>query len=180
MTVNIIACGESAKHYDGSGRSIGVNDACRFKQPETLVILNTPNQFTEDRMLWIKKTETKDIYSNTPSSWERVIGKSIEPFNSELWHKLGKYQHKLYHSKTSPFAAISLAAYQGYSDIIIWGVDFVNHKVYKPGNGHYMQEYDAYKSFVDQLSKVNINVWRGHNSGNLDFIPVWQQLVHKQ
>jgi len=187
MTMNIIALGESAKHWDGSGPSIGVNDAGMWGHPlNYLLILNTPNQFNPERLEHIKNTKCDKLYTDHASQWEKYIpaGVHVHGFNSRQWSPSNKLEkiskNYLYHSKTSTFAAISLAFSWGFTNIILWGVDFKDHKIYKPGNDSFINEFTAYKTFWQALQKAGVNLYLGHEGSNLNFLPIWQQQIHKQ
>lgn len=65
----------------------------------------------------------------------------------------------VYFSNTSPFVAISLAAYMGAKLIKLYGVDFNNHSVYHPGNGNeFTHEIEAYKHLFGQLRNRGITI----------------------
>lgn len=179
MKIHIIGCGDSAKHWKGESPSIGVNDCFKFGyNPTYLVILNSPNQFTPDRLQIIKNTKPHKVYTDNPISWGRVITDiPIHHFNSRQWSNSNRLQklskNYLYHSKTSPFAAISLAYSWGFTEIVLWGVDMVDHKTYKPGNGAYINEHASFKSFTMSLKEHGCNVYLGKEGSNLNFLPVY-------
>lgn len=180
MTINIVALGETAKHWDGSGPSIGVNDASRWGHDlNYLVLLNGPAQFTPERLEHIKNTNCSKVYADWPTHWEKHFPGKVHEFNSRQWspsnrlEKLSK--NYLYHSKTSPFGAISLAYSWGFTEIILWGVDFKDHKHYRPGDDRFINEFTAYKTFCLALQKVGVNVYLGHEGSNLNFLPIWQK-----
>lgn len=181
MRINILGLGDSAKHYKGQGPLIGVNDAKRWGfEPEYLLLLNTPVQFTKDRLEIIKNTRVKTrIFSNSPDKWKKVFREDVQLFNSRSWSHSNRLQkiskNYLYHSKTSPFAAISLAYSFGYDEIVLWGVDFVNHRAYSPGKDMFRHEIDNYKSFCMSLNEVGVKVYLGSEESNLYFLPVWQK-----
>jgi hypothetical protein len=179
MTIHLVACGDSAKHYKGQTPSIGVNDMIKWGyQPTYLLILNTPNQFTPDRMELIKRTRPHKLYTDNPNNWKSIFSR-VEDFKSRSWSHSNRLQkiskNYLYHSKTSPFAAMSLAFTWGFSDIVLWGVDMVNHHVYHPGAGAFVNEYANYKSFIMSLKEAGVNVFLGHEGSTLNFLPIWQK-----
>lgn len=178
MIMHVLAVGESAKHYKGQGPCIGVNDMSRWGfEPEYLLLLNTPVQFTKDRFEIIKSTKPKIIYTNSPTQWEKVFSYGVKEFNSRSWSHSNRLQkiskNYLYHSKTSPFAAISLAYSLGYDEIILWGVDFVNHRAYSPGKDMFAHEINNYKSFCMSLNEVGVKVYLGSEGSKLNFLPIW-------
>ncbi len=181
MTIHIIGLGESAKHYAGQSPSIGVNDCGRWGfEPEYLLLLNTPKQFPPDRFSIIRNSRPKiRVFSNSPDQWSNLFGQNIGLFNSRSWSHSNRLQkispNYYYHSKTSPFAAISLAYSFGYKEIVLWGVDFINHRVYSPGKDPFTNEIMNYKSFCMSLNEVGVKVFLGCEGSNLKFLPIWQE-----
>jgi hypothetical protein len=179
MTIHVLGLGQSASNYKGQTPCIGVNDCLKWGfQPTYLLILNTPSQFTPDRMEWIERTRPNKLYTNNPNNWKSIFS-NVENFESRGWAASNQLQkiskNYLYHSKTSPFAAISLAFTWGYTEIVLWGVDMVNHRVYSPnGNeGSFLNEMASYKTFIASLNDVGVKVFLGHEGSNLK-LPIWQ------
>ena len=161
MICNIIGCGESASKWDGSGDSIGVNDAFKFgHRIHNLVLLNEPSEFESDRLQTILNTNPDKVFT-CYRSWSKpqYQFKNIEVFNYNVWQgqltSKGKYQT----SKTSPFAAISIAYSLGYDKIILWGVDFKTHKVWHNGNANFAQEIKNYQQLAEELKKKGVMVY---------------------
>lgn len=180
MRINIIGCGSSAKHWTGEGQSIGVNDCAKVGiDPTYLLLLNSHNQFPESRLEIIKRTRAHRVYADLPNSWNKVLTAPVEHFQSRAWAHSNRLQkvssNYLYHSKTSPFAAISLAFSWGFKEIILWGVDMVDHPTYKPGTGPFINEYASYKTFCASLNDKGCKVYLGHEGSNLNFLPIWQK-----
>lgn len=159
MTYNIIACGETAKHWDGSGHSIGVNDSFKWGHHiEHLVVCNRPAMFSHDRADIIKNSTPDHFYSHK-SDWEKWFPE---------WHKLdlipwyGTYwKDKIYKSDTSPFIAMCLAVKLGASEIILWGVDFINHSKFKRGDPGTKREVETYLELFKELRTIDIEVHIG-------------------
>lgn len=175
MRISIIGLGDSAKHWDGSGPSIGVNDVYKFgHHPTYLLILNAPKLFN-GRLETITSTKPHKVYTDQPHSWQKHFTNiPVNQFLSRLWSSDRKVsKNYLYHSKTSPFAAISLAYSWGFTEIVLYGVDFVNHHKYNPSNKHYTNEFNNYKSFCDRLKEIGVNVYRISEESNLKFLPIW-------
>lgn len=161
MICNIIGCGESAAKWDGTGDSIGVNDSFKFgHRIQYLVLLNEPNEFESDRLKTIINTNPEKVFT-CYRSWAKpqYQFKNVEFFNYHVWQgqlaNKGKYQT----SRTSPFAAISIAYNLGYDEIVLWGVDFKTHKIWHNGNHNFAQEIKNYQQLSDELRKKGVMVY---------------------
>ncbi len=146
MLYNIIALGDSAKHWDGTGHSVGVNDAFKWGHHiEHLVVCNRPENFPADRLEVIKNSKPDHFYSHK-SDWKKYF---------PAWNKIsiipwyGTYHRdKIYHSDTSPFIAICLAIKLGATKIVLWGVDFKTHSKYKHGDPGTNRELEYYTQLI--------------------------------
>jgi len=169
MTVNIIACGDSASKWDGSGDSIGVNDAAKWgHQIQRLVLLNDPIEFESEhnRIDTIRKTKAELVYT-CYREWQKpqYSINNVVFFNYNVWQgKLLIKGNGYQTSKTSPFAAISIAYNLGYDEIVLWGVDFKNHKVWHAGNHNFHQEIKNYQQISEQLKARGVTVYSSEPS----------------
>lgn len=181
MTVSIVACGDSAKEWNKTpvDLSIGVNDCLKWgHQVDELLILNVPGEFKpkkeknfEDRLQTIIRSRPKRVVSNCAHQWKRYFSK-VEKLELTRFH--GVYvPGKVYYSKTSPFAAICYAVKLGAKDIILWGVDMVNHHRYRKGTKDGDFEVAEIMRLVRLLEERGVRVWRGNNDSVLN-IPVWK------
>lgn len=162
MLCNIIALGESASKWDGSGDSIGVNDAYRWGHKlQTLLLLNTPNEFTPEERDYIRQTESGATFT-CHREWIRYIPNIIY-FDYSVWQghlKKGVYQT----SKTSPFCAISIAYNLGYDEIVLWGVDFKTHPIWNAKNPAYYTEIKNYQDIAAKLKEKGVKVYSSEPS----------------
>lgn len=158
MTIHVIGCGESGKHWDGSGYSIGVNDAFKWGFPvNELILVNRPDKFSPDRLKTILDCYRtgnilNDVYSHKPADWN---GKHFLPnycLQLPLSPFVGRVKRGIiYKSATSPFIAISKAFTMGASEIIIWGVDFKTHKGFTDQNKAGQNEIFQYKKLIEAI-----------------------------
>lgn len=149
MVYNIIACGESAKHWDGSGHSVGVNDAFKWGHHiEHLIVCNRPENFPKERLDVIKNTIPKHFYSHK-NDWGRYF-LNWNQINIVPWY--GTY-HKniIYHSDTSPFIAICLAMKLGATELNLYGIDFIDHSKYKEGDPGTKRELEQYHNLIKEI-----------------------------
>lgn len=179
MICSIVACGESARewHKTPCDLSIGVNDCVKFgREVDYLVCVNAPDKFTPkakngftDRLATIVNSQPKRFLCHN-NNWKRLIPKAetipLKPFSGSVLK--GRY----YKSSTSPFVAITIAYSEGASDIILWGVDFLNHPNIK--NKLLSQQISEYKRLFDALESKGVNVWLGNtNSVFKDYLKPW-------
>lgn len=161
-SISIIGCGPTAPQWDGTGLSIGVNDCWRFGKPtDHLVCVNTKKQFTDERLSWILNSQPTGFYTHYEEYREhfpKEVFVKLQENEFQKWR--GRLQEGiLQFSKTSPFVAISLAHKMGATEINIYGVDFVDHKVYNPTNEVELKaEIRNYKDLFDQLKAKGIKI----------------------
>lgn len=132
MKAAVLGCGESTSNWSKSdyGISIGVNDCFKFgTSPDYLLLLDSPNRFTDDRITVIKNTESKFILNS--HIWDPYLKKKKKEYiQTQSWR--GKYKEgSIYSSKSSPFVAMSILIKHGYKDIDLYGVDFNSHHHFK-------------------------------------------------
>lgn len=161
-TINIIGCGESAKLWDGTGLSIGVNDCEKHLPVDFLVIVNAPQLFRSepDRMEVMKKTKAR-VITNMPEEWGRYFQKVHEIKDHEFRRWSGSFKNgnsTTYFAETSPFVAMSVAYNMGASEIRLYGVDFNSHKMFKPGIPGLDAEVQRYLSFSSEVRKKGCEV----------------------
>src|SRR5690348_12790496 len=130
MTVSVIACGESAKHWKEvpCDLSIGVNDVLKFgAHPDWLLCINGMNKFTDERRQTIMNTRPRKFFTHN-TGWLNHFSMfcEVEKIAMHSWRGYVK-KGRLYSSLTSPIVAMCLAFNAGSKDMIIWGVDFENH-----------------------------------------------------
>lgn len=181
MIVSVVACGQSAKEWCKTpcDISIGVNDCFKFgHDTDYLICVNAPFKF-EPRVNngWTDRKQTilssrARFLTNLRDEWKKYRS------DAEAIHitRFGKQARKgnTYFSKTSPFIAMSYAYNLGATDIILWGVDFVDHPDFKEGKRSTDFEIEEYKRFADLISK-DCRVWIGsENTGLSKYFKVWQ------
>ena len=170
MLVNIIGCGSTGANWDGTGNSIGVNDCWKFGKPTgSLLVLNRKDTFTQERIDVISKSTPTLFYCNL-EEWRKPF-KDMRLIRTTRWNN-AFIDQVIYHSKTSPFCAISLAYNLGYRTMVLWGVDFVDHANYAPGKHGYDQEKLQYHSFIKVLSAKGAKVFAGSYGSTLE-LPIY-------
>lgn len=176
MLCSIVACGSSAQewHKTPCDLSIGVNDMFKFgHQPDQLVVVNFPSKFDKTRMDTILRTRPKKMFSHT-SRWGAHFSNceviKLCPFNGYVRDNL------IYSCRTSPMVAISLALKQGAREIVLFGVDFKNHKAYSDSNKNGIHEITTYLKFFKRIEEKGVKIYLGAKETAFDnHLPLYEK-----
>ena len=148
--VSIIACGpQSGSLWDGTGPSIGVNDCEKFGKPvDFLLLLNSPVKFGPERMRYIEGARPKMCYSHL-EKWAKVFT-NFTKIKTELWPGTEIRPGVIYHSKTSPFAALSLSYVMGFTSAVMYGCDMLTHPRFSKGK----TDFEFEKIRIERLAAM--------------------------
>jgi hypothetical protein len=174
MRCNIIGCGPTGAHWDGSGYSIGVNDCWKFGHPtDCLVVVNSFRELPSRYSLIVNSTPKDGFYSSL-SSWSRHPNYkqiSLRPYSGGDVSIQGRPE-VLVHTRTSPLIAMHLAAKKGYTDLVLYGVDFADHP--HVHGAELDREKKMYLKFIAALEKLGVRVYLYQKYGAFsDHIPVY-------
>lgn len=177
MIVSIVACGASAYdwHKVPVDHSIGVNDCWKLSYPtDWLLVCNWPVKFPQHRLNIIKNSNPKQFFSSVDqwSTWfPNMIKIRLTSWDGHLYKERPDF---FSHSHTSPFIAMSMAYKNGAKDIILWGVDFIDHSTYGQDGLQTKTELRAYRQMIEAMKAGGVNVWLGAKGSLLEeFIPIW-------
>lgn len=167
MTCHIIGCGTSGSTWNGEGFSIGVNDCWRFGNPTNhLVVVNSFG--SEPARREIVQRSTPDVFWGHLSMWaDRPDFRKLE---MQSW-KGNLSPGKVYYSNNSPFIAVTLAYKLGYRKIILWGVDFNDHKTIK--DDLLKRTLKDFSELQAELIKNGASMYLGAKGSRLD-LEVWK------
>lgn len=187
MTVSIVACGNSAKEWFNTpcDYSIGVNDCFKWgRNVDTLLIINAPALFQprqkngyKNRLEVIKSSTPSIVITDQREDWKRhfpsinVEGIEIKRFNPKHFRK-----GELYFSKTSPFVALSYALNINATEVILWGVDLLDHPVMKPEYRETAFEIEQYLELIKIMGFYGVKVFIGNeNTALAKYLPVYEK-----
>lgn len=173
MICSIIGCGITAKLWNGEGYSIGVNDCWKYGLiTDRLIVVNSLNKWQDRRKVVLDSTPKDGLYSMIANFNHHPNYKHIGPMQRFRPNRFGIKPGVLYYSSTSPFIALSMAHNLGYKEIVLWGVDLVDHPNVKDNS--LRREIQQFDSFCKALLKEGTNVYLGSEFGALkDYLPVW-------
>lgn len=163
--ISIVACGPTGSTWNGLGDSMGVNDCEKFgKKVNSVVVVNS--DFELPRLQIIKNTLAPNgFYSQLTYWFNQPNYKPLPPMKRFTGRENKMEVGWIYSSRTSPFIAISLAAYLGHKEIVLYGVDFDNHPIVT--GERLAREVEAHKRIVDFLHIRGINVFLSSDYGAL-------------
>jgi hypothetical protein len=171
MIASIIGCGQTAQLWNGEGYSIGVNDCWKYGIiTDRLIVVNSLNKWPERRKVVLNSTPKDGLYSMISNFVHHPNYKHIG--SMQRWK--GNYKPGiLYNSITSPFISLSMAHNIGYKEIVLWGVDLVDHPNVK---GYSLnREVMQFDTFCKSLLKEGTKVYLGSEFGALkEILPVWK------
>lgn len=158
----IVGCGESAEQWVPRGHSVGVNDSWKWGKPtDSLLVCNRPTNFNEQRLRVITNSKPSAFYSHKSNwayafpDWKKV---RLIPWYGTL---INFKEPVAYSSNTSPFIALSLAYNLGATEIIMWGVDMINHKTFHEQNPETKKEVVVYMDLIRCLNEQGVSVYLG-------------------
>jgi hypothetical protein len=182
MIVSVIGLGKSAEGWFETPHdySIGVNDAFSWGFGfNELIVVNSPKSFTPERLEVIKRTKFDKVKTNS-GNWDKIFPQQ-EIIRLQAFSKYLKKGH-IYSSKSSPFVAMSLAFNMGATDVILHGVDMIDHSVFNPNNrhgsaAHRMFDYEVrqIQNFTRMMADQGTKTWLAKDYGVLTkILNVWQ------
>jgi len=171
MRVSIIGCGQTAALWDGKGASIGVNDCWKFgNTTDALVVVDSFTRQLDRQKLIAECMPNAGFYSNL-NRWKHHPQYKQLVFTA---YTSGDVRiNRVYHSTTSPFIAMSLAATQGFKEIVLYGVDLVDHTYIR---GYLLlSEVKKFDGYTKALEKHGVKVYLASEFGALkEILPVWE------
>ena len=165
----VCGCGESLNEFAQSERytTIGVNDVGRRFDPNYLVVVNPPLQFTGDRFRYVQTSRAEYVFTQLDN-----LG---IPHPHIVKFRLGSYggtdfsnPEVLHYTQNSPYIALCLAAQMGAKRIGLIGVDFTDHHFFAATGRHPLTgtldrinaEYQKLGSALAELGVEIVNLSR--------------------
>lgn len=191
MKAAILGLGESLEHFDGEGVTFGVNEICKYvPNIDYLLLMNPPNRHTLEEVQIIRESKPKNVVTYYPHAWlkywmephalnslkgslkyKEVFFQNGRKIRLSPWRGAGNFEKdRIYHSITSPFVGISLAAFLGFKEIVLWGVDFRTHGSYPVGSDGHEMEVKRYKELSEALAARGVTV--SHGVKNFSFLEI--------
>jgi hypothetical protein len=135
-TMLVCGCGLSLTQIISPERfpTIGVNDSGRLFNPDYLVVVNPPAQFSRDRFRYVETSQARAIFTQLdlkishPHVVKFALGSRGGTDVSD--------PHSLPYTRNSPYVALCLALFMGARRIGLVGVDFTDHHFFGTTGRH--------------------------------------------
>lgn len=175
-TFVVCGCGSSLSSFirPERFRTIGVNDVGRLFQPDYLVVVNRPHQFSGDRYRFVEESGARAIFTQLKLDLPR---QHVVPFR--LGQRGGvevSDPGALPYTRNSPYVAMALAMYMGARRIGVIGVDFTDHHFFGATGRHPLTRELAridgeYRRLYEECCRRGIEVFNLSGESRLTAFP---------
>lgn len=135
-TFVVCGCGSSLSSFirPERFRTIGVNDVGRHFQPDYLVVVNRPHQFSGDRYRFVEESGARAIFTQLKLDLphQHVVAFGLGQRGGVAVSDRGA----LPYTRNSPYVAMALAMHMGARRIGVIGVDFTDHHFFGATGRH--------------------------------------------
>jgi glycosyltransferase involved in cell wall biosynthesis len=179
-TMLVCGCGSSLSQIISPERliTIGVNDVGRLFDPDYLVVLNPPGQFTHDRFQYVEHSRAKAVFTQLdlkidhPHIVRFRLGRRADVDLSD--------PNVLPYTRNSPYPAICLAVHMGARRIGLIGVDFTDNHFFGPTGKHVLagelaQIDQEYRNLYERCSRRGIEIFNLSRESRLTAFPKMAQ-----
>lgn len=171
MIAHILGLGPSIHDYKPDGSfSIGCNDSFKHHPSNYLVCVS---RLPAERLKTVMDCRPEKLLGFTPPynhhpAYE-YIGQ-MHPWRNDRPCRLDKGM--IWTSNNTPFIACVIAHNLGYKDIVLWGVDFIDHPNI---TGESLDKTKCdFLQLHTTLSKIGTSLYLGNGKSCLP-LPLWQQ-----
>ncbi len=160
MRVSVLGLGRTLEKYhkwDGLEVTIGVNDIFKYHSTDFLILLDMPRRFTKERLKTILSSQSARIVSHLPD-WDKHF-KSVDRITlTSARGDLTQLDGDAYpYSCNSPFVACVLAYRLGAKEIVLYGVDFTDHKSLSDDT-HIKMIHRHYRDLYNELKRRGVSL----------------------
>lgn len=130
MRINVLGLGQSIDKYTPSGDiTIGVNDIFKIIPVNNLVVIDTPEVFSKERLHTIINSTPDKFFTHLPQ-WRTLVPRYQKITLDKYPGCLDGLDNKelVCYSNNSTFVATVIAYKMKAKEIVLYGVDFKNHK----------------------------------------------------
>lgn len=176
-TCYVLGLGKSLSEYKPQENDIcfGVNDIWQYHKTEYVVCLEKPTvqrSITPEKLQVLKECKPSIFYTNE-SGWEKYHKLRVNKIKLDRTIRLKPDVVPC--SNNSPFVAVALAARHGFNNIVLYGVDFLDHwQLSAPKIKSKI--INDYQKLNEELLKKNITLYVGSQKSILHkILPLWKK-----
>ena len=164
MVCSVIGLGKSAEGYENKGeQAIGVNDAYKIYPVDYLICVDPPVRFNKKRLATIRNSSPIEFLSHY-SEWASFMPMFRQIKLAPIRFDLRYLDSDLYcYSDNSPFVAVVHAYKMGASEIVMYGVDFVDHPALNKDEHHNKRILKMYFELSKELARRNVKLYVSSN-----------------
>jgi hypothetical protein len=175
-TILVCGCGQSLNQLERPEEfiTIGVNDVGRKFQPDYLVVVNPPHQFTGDRFRYVESSQAKFIFTQLDLGLakDNVVKFSLGTQGGTDFSN----SDALNYTQNSPYVALCLAIHMGARRIGLLGVDFTNDHFFGPTGVHSLTSQltvidQQYRRLRDAARARGVEIYNVSESSRLTAFP---------
>lgn len=115
--------------------TFGVNDVCSYYTPNYVILMDAPGDFAEERREAIKQSRPNRFFIGRSSPWVEMMRTKGVPvttvklkfYGDELQVGTSAAEPQFPTDNNTPFVAMSIAKYMGFSECGVIGVDYRDH-----------------------------------------------------
>lgn len=175
MRIHILGLGDTKQEYlkYSNDVSIGVNDIHSFIKTDFVVCIDRPSRFTEERKFAILNTKSLGFFTNI-DEWNNVENYKLINF-ANVRGSLDELNSDRYcYSNNSPFVACILAYKMKAKEIILHGVDLINHHALSR-NEQQARALNDYAKLNNRLKNYGVKMYVSSKVSKLsDFLPLYR------
>lgn len=168
-TCHILGLGPSIKHFKPDGNlTIGCNDIFRICPVDFLIVVSV---LPADRNDIVWRSRPKKLLSFLPA-WAshpayEYMG-ILHPWRQDRKNPMNKGM--IYHSNNTPFIQASYAFNMGYKNIVLWGVDLMDHPLLR--DQALEKTWTDFKQLQAAFLENDCSMYLG-SSGSVLSLPPW-------
>jgi glycosyl transferase family 1 len=175
-TIIVCGCGQSLNQLQRPEEfvTIGVNDVGRKFQPDYLVVVNPPHQFSGDRFRYVEGSQAKFIFTQLELGLTRdnVVKFSLGTQGGTDFSN----PDVLNYTQNSPYVALCLAIHMGARRIGLLGVDFTDDHFFGPTGVHSLSSQltvidQQYRRLYDAARARGVEIYNLSESSRLTAFP---------
>lgn len=174
MRIHVLGLGKSLEEYKPNAEiSIGVNDIFSRIETDFIVCIDPPNRFTDQRIETINNSTPVKFFTNR-NEWEHVKGYHLITLNPVRGSVKELRSDKICYSNNSPFVACVMAYKLGAKEIVLHGVDFVDHHALSKSE-QFSRAMNDFKKLNDELKKYRVKLFVSSKYSTLsEFLPLYR------